>query len=108
MQLPSWVRVPSTLRESSSPSFEGRFLEPSMSTESRAVVSLLRLPIVRERTGLSRSAIYQGVQRGAFPAPIQLGTGRAVAWASSEIDQWIADRIRASRPQVADDCRRAA
>jgi len=65
-------------------------------------VSLLRLPAVRERTGLSRSSIYARVQDGSFPPPVQLGA-RAVAWASDSIDHWIADRVRVSRSQ-ADRC----
>jgi prophage regulatory protein len=55
-----------------------------------------RLPVVQRRTGLSRSAIYQGVKEGRFPAPIALGD-RAVGWLEAEVDAWIAERISASR-----------
>jgi len=41
--------------------------------------SLLRLPVVRARTGLSRSSIYARVAAGTFPRPIAIGP-RAVAW----------------------------
>jgi len=37
----------------------------------------LRLPKVRQRTGLGRSTIYHLVARGLFPAPVRL-TLRAV------------------------------
>ena len=35
--------------------------------------TVLRLPTVKARTGLSRSTIYLRVSRGAFPAPVPLG-----------------------------------
>ena len=41
--------------------------------------SILRLPVVKARTGLSRSTIYQRVAEGDFPKPINLGA-RAVGW----------------------------
>ena len=58
--------------------------------------SLLRLPQVRERVGLSRSTIYARVANGTFPAPIHIG-GNAVAWVDSDVDDWIAVQIEASR-----------
>ncbi len=58
--------------------------------------SLLRLPEVKTRTGLSRSMIYALAARGEFPKPISLGR-RSVAWVEDEIVQWILQRIRASR-----------
>ena len=54
---------------------------------------LLRLPEVISRTGYKRSNIYQLMNLGDFPKSVQLGH-RAVAWLSSEIDQWIDDRVK--------------
>ena len=54
--------------------------------------NLLRLPKVIQRTGYRRSTIYEKIALGTFPSPVHLGP-RAVAWLSSEIDQWIDDRI---------------
>lgn len=62
----------------------------------RSTVTILRLPSVTARTGLSRSTIYLRVSEGTFPKPIALGP-RAVGWIESEIDEWIACRIEASR-----------
>jgi len=59
-------------------------------------ISFLRLPAVKQRTGLSRSSIYAKVADSKFPAPVRL-TERAVGWRSDDIDQWIADRTRESR-----------
>ena len=63
--------------------------------------SLLRLPVVRARTGLSRSSIYARVAAGTFPRPIAIGP-RAVAWPSDAIDAWIDERIHESRITQAD------
>jgi prophage regulatory protein len=67
-----------------------------MSITSQNQASLLRLPQVKERTGLSRSAIYARVAQGDFPEPVSLGP-RSVAWIDSEISLWIQTRIRVSR-----------
>ena len=61
---------------------------------------ILRLPKVKTRTGLSRSTIYQRVADGQFPKPVSLG-GRAVGWIETEIQEWLAERIAASRTSVA-------
>ena len=55
-----------------------------------------RLPLVKQNTGLSRSTIYLLIKQGKFPAPIQLAP-RAVGWVGSEIDEWIATRIKEAR-----------
>lgn len=54
--------------------------------------SILGLPHVKIRTGLSRSSIYNYMAMGAFPRPISLGP-RRVGWLESEIEEWIAIRV---------------
>lgn len=51
----------------------------------------LRRRAVEEKTGLSRSTIYDLMARGAFPRPVRL-TGRAVAWPESAVAEWLAQR----------------
>ena len=58
--------------------------------------TILRLPFVKNRTGLSRSTIYSSIEKGTFPRPILLGQ-RAVGWLESEVESWLASRIDASR-----------
>lgn len=58
---------------------------------------LLRRRQVEDRTGLSRSTIYQLMSMGDFPAQIKLGPGTSVAWVENEIEQWIRDRITEAR-----------
>lgn len=60
--------------------------------ERRKAGRLVRLPEVLHRTGLSRSTVYRRLDQGAFPKPYPLG-GKIIAWAESEIDQWILDRL---------------
>jgi prophage regulatory protein len=59
-------------------------------------VSILRRPQVEARTGLSRSTIYERMKEGTFPSNISLGT-KSVGWLASEIDDWLDQRIKASR-----------
>jgi prophage regulatory protein len=56
---------------------------------------LLRLPEVRAKLGLSRSAIYRLVAAGKFPQPLKL-TPRTIAWRLSELDSWIEAQPRSS------------
>lgn len=63
------------------------------------VTKILRLPTVKTRTGLSRSTIYLRMSEGNFPASVSLG-GRAVGWIEAEVDEWLKERIDASRKTV--------
>jgi prophage regulatory protein len=53
---------------------------------------LWSLPIVRAKTGLSRSTIYTYIASGMFPAQRRLGP-RRVAWRASEVRAWIGSRL---------------
>lgn len=53
---------------------------------------LLRRREVELKTGKSRSAIYDGVSKGTFPAPVPIGD-KSVAWLEEEVDSWIAARL---------------
>lgn len=54
-------------------------------------MSILRLPEVKNITGLSRSSIYSFIQKRTFPAPVKLGE-RAVGWRSADIQAWLDSR----------------
>jgi len=58
--------------------------------------TILRLPAVKARTGLSRSTIYLRISEGNFPKPVSLGK-RAVGWLESEVDDWLTSQIESSR-----------
>ncbi|HEV3424573.1 MAG TPA: AlpA family transcriptional regulator [Paraburkholderia sp.] len=57
---------------------------------------LIRLREVRMRVGLGRSTLYRSPADGKFPRPVQIG-GCRVAWLESDIDAWIAERVRAGQ-----------
>lgn len=58
--------------------------------------SVIRLPAVKSRCGISRSNIYQQINQGTFPKPIRLGE-RAVGWLSSDIDDWLSRKVEESQ-----------
>lgn len=71
-----------------------------MATTANSPLAILRRKQVEERTGLSRSTIYDKLSRQSprfdptFPRAVQLGAN-AVGWIESEIDIWIRTRIDA-------------
>jgi prophage regulatory protein len=58
--------------------------------------NLLRLPQVKQTTGLSKSTIYARIAEGTFPKQIPLGP-RLVVWVESDIQKWIAEQVAAAR-----------
>jgi prophage regulatory protein len=63
-------------------------------------LTLLRINQVKATTGLSTATLYRLISARKFPRPIKIGQC-AVAWVSSEVADWvrerIADRDRATR-----------
>lgn len=67
-----------------------------MTQQYTATVSdrrILRIAEVEARTGFKRAHIYNLMREGKFPSSKPLGV-RAVGWDSTEIDTWIADRLK--------------
>ncbi len=54
---------------------------------------IYRLKDLTEITGLKKSAIYEAIQNGEFPAPVKL-TSRASGWPASDIIDWLESRKR--------------
>jgi prophage regulatory protein len=50
----------------------------------------LRLPQVKESTGLSRTSIYRKIASDEFPRPVRLGP-KSVAWIEGEVQQWMSE-----------------
>jgi len=61
-----------------------------------STIRILRRKQVEAQTGLSRSTIYDLIRANSFPRQVRVGP-RAVGWLASEIDQYLAARIRRSR-----------
>ena len=57
--------------------------------------SVLRLPQVKAKIGVSRSTIYALVKSGELKPPISIGA-RAVGWLSTDNEDFIKSRIPAS------------
>jgi len=62
--------------------------------------NIIRLPEVKNTTGLSRSTIYLYMSKGIFPKSVSLGSSsqsRAIGWIDADIEQWLDERIAASK-----------
>jgi len=57
---------------------------------------LLRVPQVKQTTGLSKSTIYARIAEGNFPKQIPLGP-RLVVWVESDIQNWITEQVSVAR-----------
>lgn len=61
-------------------------------------INILRLPAVKQKTGLSRSQIYRLMEDEVDPFPRQVVlSDRLVGWIEEEIDRWLLDRANKSR-----------
>lgn len=62
--------------------------------------SLIRLPEVLKRTGVSRAGLYRMINKKRFPLPVKISE-RAIAFVESEVNEWIESVINMSRNHVA-------
>jgi prophage regulatory protein len=65
-----------------------------MSAEQHGTTTyeIWRLPKVLERTGISRTKLYDLISKNDFPRQIKLGIGpksRSVGWRSCDVMQWL-------------------
>jgi len=57
-------------------------------------IKLIRMHVVSEHTGLSKSYIYQLAASGKFPQPVELiPGGKAKGWVESEVLSWLEARV---------------
>jgi len=57
--------------------------------------ALVRLPIVIEVTGLSKSSIRRRIEAGSFPKPIKDGA-RCTRWRAGDVTNWLRARVSAN------------
>lgn len=57
---------------------------------------ILRLPDIKNITGLSRSTIYLMIKNGEFPSNVKIGA-RAVGWIDADLQLWLQSRIDKNR-----------
>ena len=66
------------------------------------MISMIKLPTLLSGTALSKTLVYDKMDTNSprydptFPKQVKIGP-KAVAWVESEVDQWIEQRIAASR-----------
>mgnify|MGYP000072936531 FL=1 len=53
---------------------------------------IMRLKEIIEKTGLSRSTIYNLISKGEFPKQVDLGA-RSVGWVDTEVEEWLLAKI---------------
>ncbi|MCY1301886.1 Prophage CP4-57 regulatory protein (AlpA) [compost metagenome] len=61
---------------------------------SHAIDTLIKLPEVCRQAGFGKSAIYEMITEGTFPAPIKLGC--ASRWSQIEVQAWV-EKQKAAR-----------
>ncbi|MEB0949541.1 helix-turn-helix transcriptional regulator [Citrobacter sedlakii] len=62
--------------------------------------TLIRLPEVIKRTGVSRTTIYRLIHKNSFPSPIKISE-KTIAFVESEVNDWIEKLIHSSRNKAA-------
>jgi prophage regulatory protein len=86
------IPIPIRAQESNSTCC-GRFIWPEGQGLNQQG-KVIKLPVVMERTALSRTSIYSLAKQGLFPAPIKLSV-RSVGWREDDIANWINNRPQA-------------
>jgi len=56
------------------------------------MTTIIRMPEVERRTGMSGSAIYKQMNEGKFPRSVRI-SARAVGWDLEEIDSYIQQKL---------------
>jgi prophage regulatory protein len=64
--------------------------------------TILRLPQVELRTGLSKATIYRLISKGTFPKQIKLGE-RSSGFIEADIENWLASKESESKSANAGD-----
>lgn len=59
-------------------------------------IEFIKLPEVKQITGIGTTKIYEMANQGLFPRQVKLG-GRSVAWVKEEVLRWAQDQVSASR-----------
>jgi prophage regulatory protein len=61
--------------------------EPAVTAVPNATPRLLPLDAVLEQVSLSKTALYDLIRAGYFPAPVKIG--RSARWLSSDVDAFV-------------------
>ena len=69
-------------------------MEQQTTPSNALTMRFIRVREAIQKTGLSKSSIYDLMAQGQFPQTVRLG-GRSVAFVEDEVDAWMAQRIAA-------------
>ncbi|WP_137820945.1 AlpA family phage regulatory protein [Pseudomonas sp. D(2018)] len=64
-----------------------------MTAKTQQPRRIMRLPAVKEATGLGRTVIYDLMKEGRFPKARRIAGAHIVGWDSQEIEVWIAEQL---------------
>ena len=54
---------------------------------------IMRLPTVKNVTGLGRTKIYELMKEGRFPRAHRIAGAHVVGWDSLEVEAWVAQQL---------------
>ncbi|MGE6183851.1 helix-turn-helix transcriptional regulator [Aeromonas media] len=69
-------------------------MEQHTTPSNTSTMRFIRVRETTQKTGLSKSSIYDLMAQGQFPQTVRLG-GRSVAFVEGEVDTWMAQRMAA-------------
>ena len=55
-------------------------------------IQLIRLNVVLEMTGLSKTGLYEAIKERSFPQQVKINS-RSSAWVRQEVQDWIKSKI---------------
>ncbi|MCY1311475.1 Prophage CP4-57 regulatory protein (AlpA) [compost metagenome] len=64
-----------------------------MTAKTQQSRRIMRLPAVKDATGLGRTVIYDLMKEGRFPKCHRIAGAHIVGWDSLEIEAWIAEQL---------------
>lgn len=62
-------------------------------------IQLIRLVVVLEITGLSKTGLYEAINKGEFNKPVKISS-RCSAWVRQEVLDWCQSKIDARSQEV--------
>lgn len=74
---------------------------PDKVAQPCATFQIIRMPRMCKRLDVGKTTVYDWLNPKSprhdptFPVPIKLSVGGAIGWIESEVDAWLASRVRA-------------
>ena len=65
-----------------------------MASSPQQLQLFIRLPVVLQKVGMSKSFVYDLITQDKFPKPVKVSS-RISCWVAAEVDQWVQERIDA-------------